>query len=86
MHDGATLMHEARQRGLKEGLEKGLKKGQQQGEAALVLRQIKRRFGVLPDTQKARIQALDVEQLEMLGEDLLDFSAVEDLEAWLSRH
>jgi hypothetical protein len=33
-----------------------------------------------------RITGLSIEQLENLGEALLDFSSVADLEAWLTQH
>ena len=63
--------------------------GQEQGrqrEAQLVLRQLHRRIGVLTEAQKGQVKALPVEQLEDLGEALLDFTAAADLDAWLSAH
>ncbi len=58
----------------------------QEGEAGLILRLLRRRLGTLSKTQQARVQALPVEQLEDLGEALLDFSATADLETWLAKH
>jgi len=54
-----------------------------QREARLILRQLRRRLGTLSKTQQARVQALPVDQLEDLGEALLDFIATADLETWL---
>jgi Domain of unknown function (DUF4351) len=34
----------------------------------------------------AKIQALPLEQVELLGEDLLDFTSIDNLEQWLSRN
>lgn len=62
--------------------------GQEDGrqrEAALILRQLRRRLGPLDPDQEARIQALPVTDLENLGEALLDFQTVADLAAWLQR-
>ena len=56
----------------------------QQGEAKVVLRQLKRRFGQLPPHITETIQKLAVEQLEDLGEALLDFESQADLINWLT--
>jgi predicted transposase YdaD len=61
----------------------GYEQGKQEGEQNLVLRLLKRRVGELPQEVKERIQTLSLEQLEALGEALLDFIALEDLLNWL---
>ena len=58
----------------------------QQGEAKVVLRQLKRRFGQLPPHITETIQKLAVEQLEDLGEALLDFETQADLINWLNQN
>ncbi len=65
------------------GLERGLERGMQEGELALVLRQLTRRVGTLPETLQVNIRALTLAKLEALGEALLDFTQLEDLENWL---
>ncbi len=66
-------------------MERGIEQGKQQGEVALILRQLNRRFrGVTPEVE-ARIPSLSVEQLENLGEALLDFADAADLDAWLEQ-
>ncbi|WP_281291040.1 DUF4351 domain-containing protein [Thiohalocapsa marina] len=60
--------------------------GRQQGETHLVLRLLNRRVGSVPDAYRQRIESLPVDQIETLGEDLLDFTGPADLEAWLARH
>jgi predicted transposase YdaD len=72
-----------RQEGRQEGLQEGLQTGRQEEAAALVLRQLNRKCGTLTPAQVAQVQSLTVEALEQLGEDLLDFASVADLEAWL---
>lgn len=57
----------------------------QSGEQRLVLRLLNRRIGEINESLIERIQGLSIEQLENLGEALLDFSNVADLEAWLNQ-
>ena len=52
-------------------------------EQPLILRQLTRRVGELPQPIRQRVENLSSEQLENLGEALLDFSSMADLEAWL---
>ncbi|BAB74276.1 Rpn family recombination-promoting nuclease/putative transposase [Anabaena sp. FACHB-709] len=51
---------------------------------SLILRQLNRRVGELPQEVRSRIESLPLEQLENLGEALLDFTSMADLDAWLS--
>jgi predicted transposase YdaD len=62
-----------------EGKQEGLK----QEALTLTMRLLRRRFGELEARIVAKVQALPREQLEELTEALLDFSEVEDLDAWL---
>jgi predicted transposase/invertase (TIGR01784 family) len=63
---------------------KGIQTGIQQGEANLVLRQLHRRIGDIPQYISDKIRGLSVEQLENLGEALLDFNTESDLSLWLA--
>lgn len=56
------------------------------GKETLVIRQLQRRFGAVSEEVTARLDHLSPEQLDDLGEALLDFGAVSDLEQWLSRN
>jgi hypothetical protein len=49
----------------------------------LVLRLLAHRFGTVSPTTEAQISGLLLSQVENLGEALLDFSGLEDLEVWL---
>jgi hypothetical protein len=51
----------------------------QQGEARALLRQLRKRFGELPDTIGARVKSGTREQLELWTERLLDISNLNDL-------
>jgi predicted transposase/invertase (TIGR01784 family) len=56
------------------------------GEQILVLKILTRKLGNITPEIRSRINSLTIEQLESLGEDLLDFTSIADLEAWLSQN
>jgi len=64
--------------------EEGREEGREEGERSLILRQLKRQVGELPQDVKPQVEALLLEQLEELGEALLDFTSRSDLEGWLA--
>ena len=72
------------QLGIQEGRQEGIQKGEQEGEAKLIIRQLKRRFGVITPNQETQIRTLSVPMLEALGEVLLDFINPTDIDTWLS--
>ncbi|MEA5622305.1 Rpn family recombination-promoting nuclease/putative transposase [Nostoc sp. UHCC 0251] len=74
---------EAKEEGKVEGREEGKVEGKVEGERTIVLRLLNRRVGNIPDTLLFQIQGLSTEQLEALGDALLDFSTLADLEGWL---
>jgi predicted transposase YdaD len=67
------------------GRQEGRQEGRQVEAAALTLRQLQRRCGILSSAQQSRIQGLPLGDLEALADALLDFQGPEDLNAWLSR-
>ena len=71
------------EKGLAEGIEKGVEKGRREGEVELVLRQLSRRFGALPASQRKLIRKLDLAKIEALGESLLGLKSRSDLTRWL---
>ena len=76
------------QRGIERGIEKGLEQGLEQGaqrEQKLILRLLNRRFGEISLSLIEQIKKLSIEQLETLGEALLDFKEVADLVTWLNQ-
>ena len=60
--------------------------GRQEEGVALILRQLQRRCGELAPAVRERIPRLSLPQLEALGEALLEFRGVTDLEQWLTTH
>jgi predicted transposase/invertase (TIGR01784 family) len=66
-----------------EGRQEGRQEGQQMEAVSLVLRLLRRRLGELPQELAERVAGLPVERLEELGEALLEFLTVAELEGWL---
>lgn len=79
------LYQQDRARAIEEGKEEGKQQGQQEGEQRLVIRLLNRRFSEVDTSLIERVRGLSIEQLEELGEALLDFAVVADLEAWLNQ-
>ena len=67
-----------------QGVLEGVQEGKQLGKADLVLRLLKRRIGEVEANDEIRINILSEEQLEALGEALLDFSSYDELSSWLA--
>ena len=72
-----------KQEGRVEGREEGRVEGRVEGEQRLILRLLSRRFGELSPQVRARVESINLTQLEALGEALLDFTNIDDLNNWL---
>ncbi|QUY46194.1 Rpn family recombination-promoting nuclease/putative transposase [Acaryochloris marina] len=64
----------------------GITKGKLEEAQSLVLRLLTRRIGDIPSETRSQIQSLSLDQLETLGEALLDFTKTADLITWLEEH
>ena len=79
-------LRDAREKGKEEGRIEGKEEGRVEGEKLIVVKQLNRRLGILPDELLSQVQELSLEQIENLGEALLDFATVADLEGWLEQN
>jgi predicted transposase YdaD len=73
------------QKGLEQGLGQGLQREAVGGSPPvgnLVLRQLQRRCGILSIDRQDLVRSLTITQLESLGDALLDFNGMADLEVW----
>jgi predicted transposase/invertase (TIGR01784 family) len=68
---------------LAEGEVKGNTQGRVEEARMLVIRQLTRKFGNISSELLAQIEALPLARVESLGEDLLDFTSIDNLEQWL---
>ncbi len=68
-----------------EGRVEGREEGREQGSATLLLRILARQYGSLPEDVQRQIRELKLEQSQDLGEALLSFQSLEDLQNWLTK-
>jgi len=66
------FLRKGREEGLATGREEGKELGRREGEQLLLLRQLQKRFGVIPEGIRATLQAASPEQLESWADRLLD--------------
>jgi flagellar biosynthesis/type III secretory pathway protein FliH len=73
------------QQGMQRGREEGREEGIREGSAALTIRLLTRKLGMIDEETLARVRNLSLEELETLGEELLDFQSATALKEWLDR-
>jgi Domain of unknown function (DUF4351) len=61
----------------------GLERGRTEGEQALVLKLLTRKLGKIDAEIQAQVNSLTIDRVESLGEALLDFTSMADLERFL---
>ena len=65
-----------------EGVASGEERWRREEAVALVLKQLTRKLGNLAPAFTSQVRDLPVEEVESLGEALLDFQSIADLESW----
>ena len=92
-----TSKLEARQEGIvigrEEGREEGITIGREEEkllnltrQRSLLLKQLSRKLGEIPNSIQQKINQLSMKSLETLSEMLFDFNSLEDLEDWLDNN
>jgi len=81
----APLYQQDREQAIQEGRAEGIREGEVREAVRLVQRLLNRCFGGIPQNLTEQIRGLTVEQLEELGEALLEFESLSDLVSWLER-
>ncbi len=78
----SVVFREIWEEALQEGRQAGLQEGRREEGVAMVLRLLHRRIGEIPPEISSQIAALPLAQIEALGEALLDFTSLADLQTW----
>lgn len=65
--------------GIEKGMQQGRQQGMQRGEAAVLERQLTRRFGPLSPETRARLANAPLDQLEHWADNILDADSLEDV-------
>ncbi|MDX2255877.1 MAG: Rpn family recombination-promoting nuclease/putative transposase [Pseudanabaenaceae cyanobacterium bins.39] len=79
-------IQEGKAQGIEEGMQKGKAQGIEEGKRSLLLKQISRKLGTIPDEIKVLLQGLAPELLDVLSEALFDLESLEDLRNWLENN
>ena len=72
-------MERGMEKGMEKGMEQGLAQGLAQGEAAVLLRQLERKFHPLPDAARQRLAGADAETLLAWAERILDAQSLDEV-------
>ena len=67
-----------------EGRAEGLEKGVNKGKADLLLKQLIKKFKVIPNDYKDKIMNLSQESIEVIGTEIFDMDSIEDLKKYLN--
>ncbi|MEO1299104.1 MAG: DUF2887 domain-containing protein, partial [Cyanobacteria bacterium J06636_16] len=65
--------------------QEGREEGREEEAKSLILRQLTRKLGELPEDVREQVGQLELEVLEELGEALFDFERMENLRVWLAQ-
>ncbi|MBM4063193.1 MAG: DUF4351 domain-containing protein, partial [Planctomycetes bacterium] len=76
---GEKGREEGVEKGREEGRYEGQARGQAEGRAAVLLRLLGKRFGVLPAEVEARVRAAAVDTLDLWAERVLDAKSLDDV-------
>lgn len=68
---------------IEEMKEKVKKEGMEKGKAELLIKQLIKKFKVLPDDYKTKLLTLPDKALEVIGTEIFDMESVEDLKKYL---
>jgi predicted transposase YdaD len=63
----------------------GEARGEAKGKLEMILMILNQRFGALPESMIDRLSQLSLTQLEAIGTQLLSFTQIADIDAWLDR-
>ncbi len=66
-------------KGIDQGIQQGMQQGMQHGEAAVLMRQIRCKFGDVPDAARHRIESADTETLLEWSERVLTAESIEEV-------
>ena len=90
--DMNNVVDTARQEGIQKGIQEGIQTGIDlersrvlERQRSLLLRLLSRKLGELPESVKSQIGQMSVDRLELLNEEVVDFTNLDDLIQWLDR-
>jgi hypothetical protein len=82
--DMNSVIETAREEGMAQGIKKGKAQVILESKRSLLLKQLSRKLGTIPDETKVLLHQLAPELLDTLSEALFDLESLEDLHSWLN--
>jgi hypothetical protein len=79
-----TLAEVLREEGFEEGIEKGIEKGKRELAIGFAINRLTKKFGIMPSEYREKINALDLNSLEMLNYQIDDFTSLDDVRKYLA--
>jgi methylphosphotriester-DNA--protein-cysteine methyltransferase len=74
-----TIAEQIAQKAENKGFMAGMEKGKAEGEAAMLVRLLKKKFGVIPEKYLQRIEEADAETLLMWGDEIVDAQTMNNI-------
>lgn len=65
-----------------EGIEEGIEKGIEKGKTDLLIRQLIKKFKIVPDEYKKKLMTLSQDTIEVIGTEIFDMESIEDLKKY----
>jgi predicted transposase/invertase (TIGR01784 family) len=81
--DMNSVIETAREEGMAQGIKKGKDQVIRESNRSLLLKQLSRKLGTIPDEIKVLLDRLEPELLDVLSEAVFDFESLEGLHNWL---
>ena len=83
LHEVKKMLSERKDQWTKQweqqAMQKGMQEGMQKGEAEILLRQMKKKFGILPSEVESRIRQASSESLLSWSDNILTAKMIEDV-------
>ena len=67
----------------KEPYEKGLEEGGKKEKANILIKFLGKRFGVLPAELKKRIEETDIDKIDIMLDEVLDYESLEEVKKYI---
>jgi predicted transposase YdaD len=77
--EAVTLGERLIEQGVQKGMQQGLQMGQQEVRRTLLLRQLRLRFGELPEATVDRVNAAGVPQLDLWADRVITAASLDDV-------
>ena len=68
--------------GLEKGIEKGIQKGIEKGTAEILIKQLIKKFKIVPEEYKDNIRILPQDVLEIIGTEIFDINSIDELKKY----